>query len=106
MTSRREGLPMVLLEAMAIGLPAVAYDCPTGPRDLIADGVDGYVVPDGDEAALAARLAALMDDPEARRRMGEAARAKAAEYDVARIAERWEALFTDLATAKRRRDHG
>jgi glycosyltransferase involved in cell wall biosynthesis len=104
MTSRREGLPMVLLEAMAIGLPAVAYDCPTGPRDLIADGVDGYVVRDGDEAALAGRLAALMDDPEARRRMGEAARAKAAEYDVTRLAERWEALFTDLAAAKRRRD--
>ena len=103
MTSRREGLPMVLLEAMAIGLPAVAYDCPTGPRDVIADGVDGYVVRDGDEEALAGRLAMLMDDPEARRRMGEAARAKAAAYDVARLAERWEALFADLAAAKRRR---
>jgi glycosyltransferase involved in cell wall biosynthesis len=102
MTSRREGLPMVVLEAMAIGLPAVAYDCPTGPRELIADGVDGFLVPDGDEDALVDRLLGLLGDAEARRRMGEAARAKAIGYDVAHLAERWEALFCDLAAAKRR----
>ncbi len=102
MTSRREGLPMVLLEAMGLGLPVVAYDCPTGPRDIITDGVDGYVVPDGDEAALAARLGALMDDAETRRLLGEAARATAAEYEVGRLAERWEALFNELAAGKRR----
>jgi glycosyltransferase involved in cell wall biosynthesis len=102
MTSRKEGLPMVLLEAMGIGLPVVAYDCPTGPGDVIADGVDGYVVPDGDEAALEARLLQLMDDPEARRRLAAQGRAKAAEYDTDRLAERWEALFLELAAAKRR----
>ena len=101
MTSRREGLPMVLLEAKAIGLPAVAYDCPTGPREMIADGVDGYLVPDGDEDALVARLLELIGDEAARRRLGEAARAKAADYAVARLAERWETLFCDLAAAKR-----
>ena len=102
MTSRKEGLPMVLLEAMGIGLPVVAYDCPTGPGDVIADGVDGYVVPDGDEAALEARLLELIDDPEARRRLAAHGRAKAAEYDADRLAERWEALFLELAAAKRR----
>jgi glycosyltransferase involved in cell wall biosynthesis len=102
MTSRKEGLPMVLLEAMGIGLPVVAYDCPTGPGDVISDGLDGYVVPDGDEAALEARLLELMDDPEERRRLAAHGRAKAAEYDADRLAERWEALFVELAAAKRR----
>ena len=73
MTSRKEGMPMVLLEAMGIGLPAVAYDCPTGPREIISGRRRRLVVPDGDEDALAARLIALMDDPPTRRRLGAAA---------------------------------
>lgn len=101
MTSRREGLPMVLLEAMGVGLPVISYDCPTGPRDVISDGVDGYVVPDGDEDALAGRMLELMDDREARERLAAAARAKAADYDVAVLAERWERLFEELSAAKR-----
>ena len=102
MTSRREGLPMVLLEAMGVGLPVIAYDCPTGPRDVITDGVDGYVVPNGDERALEARMLELMDDPDARVRLATAARRTAADYDVARLAERWEMLFEELAAAKAR----
>ena len=102
MTSRREGLPMVLLEAMGVGLPVIAYDCPTGPRDVITDGVDGYVVPNGDEQALEARMLELMDDPDARVRLATAARRTAADYDVARLAERWERLFEELAAAKKR----
>ena len=103
MTSRREGLPMVLLEAMGVGLPVIAYDCPTGPRDVITDGVDGYVVPNGDEQALEARMLELMDDPNERVRLATAARRTAADYDVARLAERWEKLFEELAAAKARR---
>ena len=91
---------MVLLEAMGIGLPVVSYDCPTGPRDIITEGVDGYVVPNGDKDALEARLLELMDHPETRRRLGAAAIAKAAEYDVRRLAQRWEGLFAELAEAK------
>jgi glycosyltransferase involved in cell wall biosynthesis len=102
MTSRREGLPMVLLEAMGVGLPVIAYDCPTGPRDVITDGVDGYVVPNGDEQALEARMLELMDDPDTRVRLATAARRTAADYDVARLAERWEKLFEELAAAKAR----
>ena len=103
MTSRREGLPMVLLEAMGVGLPVIAYDCPTGPRDVITDGIDGYVVPNGDEQALEARMLELMDDPDARVRLATAARRTAADYDVARLAERWERLFEELGAAKAKR---
>ena len=103
MTSRREGLPMVLLEAKAIGLPAVAYDCPTGPRELIADGVDGYVVPDGDEDALVGRLPRSWTTRRPAGGWGRRRARRRPTYDVARLAERWEALFSDLAAAKRRR---
>jgi len=101
MTSRKEGMPMVLLEAMGVGLPVVAYDCPTGPRELIADGVDGYLVPDGDVDALVRRIIELMDDPAKRRAFGERAREKAAGYDVNALAERWEGIFEELTAAKR-----
>jgi glycosyltransferase involved in cell wall biosynthesis len=101
LTSRREGFPMVLLEAMAVGLPVVAYDCPTGPRDIVTDGVDGYIVPDGHTQELAAALDELMDAEHKRRSFGAAALAKAARYESAAIAARWEELFAELAAEKR-----
>ena len=103
MTSRREGFPMVLLEAMSVGLPVIAYDCPTGPRDIISEGVDGSIVPDGETELLAAALAELLDAEDRRRRYAVAALEKAATFDIAVIAARWEALLEELVEAKRRR---
>src|SRR4051794_39217489 len=100
MSSRKEGFPMVLLEAMGVGLPVVSYDCPTGPRDIIREGVDGHVVPDGDGEALAAALAGLMDDAERRKAFGAAAVEGAARYDIAAIAGRWEALLGEIEAGK------
>ena len=100
MSSRKEGFPMVLLEAMAVGLPVVSYDCPTGPRDIIREGVDGHVVPDGDKEALAAAIGSLMADPARRKAYGAAGVEGAKRYDIAKIARRWEELFEELAAAK------
>jgi glycosyltransferase involved in cell wall biosynthesis len=100
MSSRKEGFPMVLLEAMGVGLPVVSYDCPTGPRDIIREGVDGHVVPDGDGDALAAAMSELMGDAERRRAFGAAAVEGAARYDLAAIVARWERLLAELEAGK------
>ena len=100
MSSRREGFPMVLLEAMAAGLPVVSFDCPTGPRDIVRDGVDGYVVRNRDVEALASAMSELMSDADRRKAFGAAAREGAARYDLDAVAARWEALLAELAAAK------
>lgn len=101
MTSRSEGFPMVILEAMSLGIPVVAYDCPTGPSDIITDGLDGFVVPNGRTRLLAEALGALMSDGDKRRRFSDAALEKVAAYRIDAIGARWEALFDELSGAAR-----
>ncbi len=101
MSSRVEGFPMVLLEAMAVGLPVVSFDCTNGPADLVRQGANGVLVPAGDVGGLADALCTMMADPGRRARMGEAARATAREYDIGRISHRWETLFDELSRGPR-----
>lgn len=97
MSSRYEGLPMALLEAQAAGLPIVSFACKCGPRDVLTDGVDGLLIPEGDVAALAAGMKRLMDDKELRRKMGAAAFRNSEKYDKERIMALWERLFHELS---------
>ncbi|WP_328860539.1 glycosyltransferase family 4 protein [Streptomyces sp. NBC_00306] len=106
-TSRHESFGMTLVEAMRCGLPVVSTDCDYGPREIIADGVDGLLVPVGDADAVAAALLRLIDDEDLRRRMGAAARRNARRFDPGPVAKQYEELFAELGatTASRGAAH-
>ena len=93
LSSLFEGFGMALTEAMSCGLPVVSYSCPAGPRDIITDGVDGFLVAPGDEEGLADRICRLIGDPGLRKRMGEAAYRSSERYDLGRITAMWMDLF-------------
>ena len=97
LSSRFEGLPMAMLEAMAAGLPVVAFDCPTGPAEVISHGRSGLLVPPLDVRALADAICELIESPTRRRAMGAAAREESRRYRIGAVAQRWEALFSSLA---------
>ncbi|MEU9121963.1 glycosyltransferase family 4 protein [Streptomyces sp. NPDC048506] len=98
--SDAESFGMTLVEAMRCGVPVVSTDCPLGPAEIIEDGVDGLLVPAGDGRALAAGLLDLIEDPERRRTMAEAAVASARRYDPEPIAERYDLLFRELRSTR------
>lgn len=96
LSSRREGFPMALAEAMACGLPAVAFDLPSGPRDIIREGVDGLLVPNGDVQALADTLESVMRDDYRRALMAAAAPDVLARFGVERVMATWDQLVEDV----------
>jgi len=99
-SSIAEGLPGTLIQSMACGTPVVATDCDYGPREVIADGVDGFLVPVGDHAALAERACRLLLDPALRDRLAHAARGSALRYTVEASLQRYQAaLDGDAATS-------
>lgn len=93
MTSRFECLPMVLLEATSHGIPCVAFDCPTGLADIIADGKTGYLTPLENVETIANRIKELMKDQDKRKAMGAAAYEASVRYTPERIYEEWRKLF-------------
>lgn len=93
LSSREEGFPMSIIEAMAYGLPTVAFDCAPGVRELITDGHDGLVVTPGNTVEFAAALDRLMDDARLRDSLGEAARESVRRYAPDVIIDRWERQF-------------
>lgn len=97
LSSRREGYGMVLVEAMSCGLPVVSFDCPTGPREIIGDGVGGVLVPNNDVEALADAIIRMIEiGPDARRELGAAARVKAHQRSGQYVAGQWERLLRKL----------
>ena len=96
LSSRFECLPMILIEAQSFGLPIAAFACKCGPKDIVTEGVDGFLAPEGDIPALAQALHKLMSDDPLRHRLGSAAFASSHRYDENVVMSTWENLFTDL----------
>jgi glycosyltransferase involved in cell wall biosynthesis len=100
MTSRVEGFPMVLLEAMGVGLPVVSVDCYTGPSDIVTDGVDGRIVPEEDRPALVEAMSELMGDDARRKAFGVRALEAAGRYELGDITARWEERLAELSNGR------
>lgn len=96
MSSHYEGLPMVLIEAQAFGLPVVSFACKCGPRDIIKDGENGFLVEEGNVGELAAKMKLLMTNNGLLVQMGKQARVNARRYDENKIMTRWINLFNSL----------
>lgn len=89
LSSRFEGLPFVLIEAMVCGTPCISFDCPNGPRELIDSGVNGILVPAEQVEALANAIIELGENPGLRQRLGDQAEHIAKQFSEASIAARW-----------------
>lgn len=96
MTSNYEGFGMVLVEAMACGVPAIAFDCKCGPSDIIDNGKNGLLVKEGDIAGLAEAIMKLMGDEQLRKRMSVNARSVVETYSEETVMNKWISLFTSL----------
>lgn len=95
LSSRYEGFPNVLCEAMAVGTPVIATDIASGPREILRDGQDGVLVAPGSAEALADAIRGLMDDEARRRALGERARSVLTRYALAAVIESWDRAFSD-----------
>lgn len=96
LSSRYEGLPLVIIEAMGAGLPVVSFSCPCGPRDLIQDGKNGLLVENGNVEQLADKISILIENDDMRRSMSYNAVASVAYYTKENIMQHWIKLFDDL----------
>jgi glycosyltransferase involved in cell wall biosynthesis len=106
MSSRFEGFPNTLIEAMAHGLAAVSFDCDTGPRNIIRHEIDGLLVPPEDAAAMTVALNRLMSDADLRQRFANKAAEAQERFSMEKIADMWENLFEEILCKQRRIKNG
>jgi glycosyltransferase involved in cell wall biosynthesis len=98
MSSRYEGFPLALIEAMGVGLPPVAFASSPGTIEILDNGAAGVLVPPGDVPALADAICSLIEDPVRRTELAAAARGSVAKYSAAAVDEQWEALIAELVS--------
>jgi glycosyltransferase involved in cell wall biosynthesis len=99
LSSRSEGFPNVVLEAMASGLPVVACDCSPGLRALVRNGTHGVLVPPDDADSLVEAIGRLMGNEHERRRLASAGIEHVRKFEVSSIADEWEALFNRVVSS-------
>ena len=93
--SEHEASPLVLVEAMACGVPCVSLDCPNGPREIINDGENGLLAKDGDVEDLSAKIEWLITHEKERKSMGKEARVFAATRKKDVVMDKWVSLYTN-----------
>lgn len=96
LSSRFEGFGLVLIEAMACGLPVISFNCPDGPSDIISDGIDGFLVDNGNVIQLAEKICLLIENESLRHTMGKNARENVKRYSAEIIMKKWIDLFESL----------
>lgn len=96
MTSRYEGLPMVLLEGQVCGLPLVSYACKCGPKDIITDGENGFIIGEGNKIQFASKLASIMDNYSTRVAMGNNSFKNSENFSESKVMYKWVELFENL----------
>jgi len=96
-----DALPMVLIEAMSCGLPLVAFDAPCGPKDVITDGKNGFLVPAGNIELFAEKVCQLIESQELRQTMGNSARQMSFDYQEDKIMSQWIRLFEEVISDKK-----
>ena len=93
MTSRNEGLPMVLIEAQTCGLPIVSFDCPEGPKEIINDSKNGYLIQPGNTEAMIYKIVRLASDKTLRRSFGDDAYETSKRFSEKEVMKKWESLI-------------
>jgi glycosyltransferase involved in cell wall biosynthesis len=100
LSSRFEGFPMALVEAMCCGLPVLSFDCPTGPNEIVQNGVNGRLVPAGDVQALSNAIRELICDEGQRRMFGSNARSVIERYSLRSVMDKWENTIEHVRTRR------
>jgi glycosyltransferase involved in cell wall biosynthesis len=100
MASRYEGIPMVLIEAMASGLPCITYDCPCGPRAVVNNNYNGFLIENSNENEFVKAVCSLIEDENLRIQMGKNAKESTNKYKTDAIMKLWNELFIELVSKK------
>lgn len=93
MTSLYEGFPMTIIEGMSVGLPVISFTFPCGPKDIITNGVDGFLVEDRNEKLMAEKICLMIENKEMQDRMSQAAIEKSKMYTINSVIPKWMSLF-------------
>ena len=96
MTSKYEGFPMVLLEAASFGLPLISYDCECGPSDIIQDGYNGFLIPEGNVIKMADAICRIIKDVDLRKQMGRHSKIISSSFSQEKILPMWPRFFQEL----------